>query len=280
MREFTNATIRRRRESAPEAPMTDSPLKIFDAHLHIIDSRFPLVANNGYLPAPFTCQDYRERMRRYDLAGGAVVSGSFQAFDQGYLLEALRCLGPSFVGVTQLPATVSEGELRALDEGGVRALRFNIRRCGSEATGHLEEMALRVHGLVGWHVELYVDSRELTGLVPLLLRLPAVSIDHLGLSREGLPTLLRLAERGVRVKATGFGRVDFDVRQVLRDFHAANPESLMFGTDLPSTRAPRPFSDEDALLVREALGEEGAARVLWQNARSFYRAGEGGVAAG
>jgi predicted TIM-barrel fold metal-dependent hydrolase len=107
-----------------------------------------------------------------------------------------------------------------------------------------------------------------------------VSIDHLGLSREGLPTLLRLAERGVRVKATGFGRVDFDVRQVLRDFHAANPESLMFGTDLPSTRAPRPVSDEDALLVREALGEEGAARVLWQNARSFYRAGEGGVAAG
>jgi predicted TIM-barrel fold metal-dependent hydrolase len=256
--------------------MADSSLQIFDAHLHIIDSRFPLVANNGYLPDPFSCQDYLERMRGYDLSGGAVVSGSFQVFDQGYLLEALRCLGPSFVGVTQLPATVSDEELRALDEAGVRALRFNIRRGGSESAGHLEEMALRVHGLVGWHVELYVDSRELSELVPLLLRLPAVSIDHLGLSREGLPTLLRLAERGVRVKATGFGRVDFDVKQALRDFHAANPAALMFGTDLPSTRAPRPYRDDDALLVREALGEERAAWVLWQNARAFYRPGGGG----
>lgn len=248
-------------------------LTIFDAHLHIIDGRFPLVANNGYLPAPFTCQDYRERMRGYELAGGAVVSGSFQAFDQGYLLDALLCLGPSFVGVTQLPATVSDSELQALDEAGVRAVRFNLRRGGSETVEHLEEMALRVHGLLGWHLELYVDSRELSGLAPLLLRLPAVSIDHLGLSREGLPTLLRLAERGVRVKATGFGRVDFDVRQALKDFHAANPEALMFGTDLPSTRAPRSYIDEDALLVLDALGEEGASRVLWQNARAFYRPG-------
>ena len=35
--------------------------------------------------------------------GGAVVSGSFQGFDQSYLLDALDQLGPSFVGVTQLP---------------------------------------------------------------------------------------------------------------------------------------------------------------------------------
>ena len=29
-------------------------MAIFDAHLHIIDPRFPLVANQGYLPAPFS----------------------------------------------------------------------------------------------------------------------------------------------------------------------------------------------------------------------------------
>ena len=33
---------------------------IFDAHCHIIDSRFPLVPNNGYLPEPFTVEDYLE----------------------------------------------------------------------------------------------------------------------------------------------------------------------------------------------------------------------------
>ena len=42
----------------------------------------------------------------------------------------------------------------------------------------------------------------------MLVSLPAVSIDHLGLSKAGFPTLLRLAEKDVRVKAAGFGRVD------------------------------------------------------------------------
>jgi predicted TIM-barrel fold metal-dependent hydrolase len=31
---------------------------VFDAHLHIIDPRFPLVPNKGYLPPAFTVADY------------------------------------------------------------------------------------------------------------------------------------------------------------------------------------------------------------------------------
>ena len=256
--------------------MSLQDFKLFDTHLHIIDSRFPLVPNNGYLPREFTCEDYIARMKRYSLAGGAIVSGSFQALDQTYLLDALNRLGPAFVGVTQLPATVSDEELLELDRGGVRAVRFNLRRGGSEDVKFLDRMARRVHELVGWHVELYVDSRELTGLYDILASLPAVSIDHLGLSGEGFGTLLRLAERGVRVKATGFGRVDFDVRTALQDIYAANPEALMFGTDLPSTRAPRPYVDDDFALVIETLGSEKARNVLHENAVKFYHPPLGG----
>ncbi len=245
--------------------------KVFDSHFHTIDRRFPLVPNQGYLPDDFTCADYLSRTKAYDLAGGAVVSGSFQAFDQSYLRAALAELGPAFVGVTQLPATVSDAELLDLHEAGVRAVRFNLKRGGSEGVEQLENVARRVHDLVKWHVELYVDSRDLSGLFDTLVSLPAVSIDHLGLSAEGFPVLLKLAERGVRVKATGFGRVDFDVRSALIDLYAANPEALMFGTDLPSTRAPRAYADEDLLLVVETLGEEGARKVLCENAVEFYR---------
>jgi predicted TIM-barrel fold metal-dependent hydrolase len=244
---------------------------VFDCHFHIIDQRFPLVPNNGYLPGDYSCADYLERMRGYKLVGGAIVSGSFQAFDQSYLLNALHTLGPSFVGVTQLPSTVSDQELLDLDWAGVRALRFNLKRGGSEEVSHLDAMARRVHEVVGWHVELYVDSAELAWLYDTLVELPAVSIDHLGLSKSGLNTLLKLAEKGVRVKATGFGRVDFDVKTVLREIYAANPDALMFGSDLPSTRAPRPYSDDDYDLVIEALGDAGAEKVLCRNAVSFYK---------
>ncbi len=249
----------------------DSSPDIFDSHFHIIDSRFPLVANNGYLPEDFSCADYLERMRGCHLVGGAIVSGSFQAFDQSYLLEALHALGPLFVGVTQLPATVSDQELLDLDGAGVRALRFNLKRGGSEEVTHLDALARRVHEVVGWHVELYVDSTELAGLYGTLVALPAVSIDHLGLSKAGFSTLLKLAEKGVRVKATGFGRVDFNVTTALRELYAANPDALMFGSDLPSTRAPRPYRDEDCALVIEALGDAGAQKVLCNNGLAFYR---------
>ena len=244
--------------------------ELFDCHLHIIDNRFPLVANNGFLPGEFTCDDYIERMKGYNLCGGAIVSGSFQAFDQSYLLDALQRLGKTFVGVTQLPATVSDEGLLELDKAGVRALRFNLKRGGSEEVKHLDSMARRVHEIVGWHVELYVDSSELMGLFSTLVALPSVSIDHLGLSKAGLGILLKLAEKGVHVKATGFGRVDFDVRTVLHEIYTANPDSLMFGSDLPSTRAPRPYTDDDYSLVIEAIGDEGARKVLCTNAIALY----------
>ena len=251
--------------------MQKKPYKLFDAHLHIIESGFPLIANAGFTPKFFSVQDYCQTMRAYNLVGGAVVSGSFQQYDQSYLISALKKLGPSFVGVTQLPASVTDNELIALHKVGVRAVRFNLQRGGSAQLSELDRLARRVYDVVGWHSELYVDAAELTSLAATLISLPAVSIDHLGLSKAGLPTLLKLAEQGVRVKATGFGRVDFDIVIALRALYSANPGALMFGSDLPSTRAPRPFLHSDIEIIIDCLGEEEANKVLQANAGLFYR---------
>jgi predicted TIM-barrel fold metal-dependent hydrolase len=43
--------------------------QVFDGHLHIIDPRFPLLPNRGYLPEPFTVEDYLDRTSMLDLAG-------------------------------------------------------------------------------------------------------------------------------------------------------------------------------------------------------------------
>ena len=254
-----------------EAKSLLSQLRVFDSHLHIIDPTFPLVPNDGYVPEQFTCDDYLSRTASFELQGGAVVSGSFQAFDQSYLEGALQVLSPTFVGVTQLPTSVYDAEILRLNGLGVRALRFNLRRGGSEEIEHLASMAHRVYDLAKWHVELYADSSKLSDICETLVALPSISIDHLGLSRTGLSTLLKLVEKGVRVKATGFSRVDFDVCQTLRDICAANPKSLMFGTDLPSTRAPKPYTDEDLLLVVDSIDPGLVTAVLEKNAIELYR---------
>ncbi|MGW0039931.1 amidohydrolase family protein [Gordonia sp. NPDC003376] len=252
--------------------MSPAP-RVFDAHLHIIDPRFPLIENNGYLPPAFTVADYRARIAHLGIDGGAVVSGSFQAFDQRYLVAALQALGPGYVGVTQIPADASDAEILELDRHGVRAVRFNARRGGSADLAELDRLARRVHDLAGWHTELYIDSQALPDLSAVLRSLPAISVDHLGLSAQGLSHLLHLVESGARVKATGFGRIDVDPSTAIRQIMAVNPQALVVGTDLPSTRARRPFEDSDVDLIRDVVGDNHIDDVFWNNAALLYRIG-------
>lgn len=115
-------------------------MKLFDAHFHIINPKFPLVENNGYLPPEFTAEDYINTTSNYDIAGGAIVSGSFQTFDQKYLIDALKTLGTNFFGVANIPANISKEELEQLDNANVVAVRFNVKRGGSEKIEHIEKL--------------------------------------------------------------------------------------------------------------------------------------------
>jgi predicted TIM-barrel fold metal-dependent hydrolase len=244
---------------------------IFDAHCQIIDPRFPLTSINGYKPSPFSVNSYLARSQPLGIVGGAVVSGLFQGAKQGYLLEALRRLGSNFVGVAQLPATVTRSEVETLNGFGIRAVRLDLQRGGLEQLEQFETLARRVYEQVGWHAELCIDSRFLPDLEARLLQLPRLSLDYLGLSKDGMPSLLRLAESGACIKACGFGRVDFPVAAALQDINFANPHSLVFGTDLPSICVGRRFEISDIELLVEALGERASHRALWENAAALYK---------
>jgi predicted TIM-barrel fold metal-dependent hydrolase len=242
-----------------------SQVPLFDAHFHVVDRRFPLVANEGYLPPEFTVAAYLSRVSRLAVTGGAVVSASFQGYDQTYLLDALDRLGPGFVGVAQVPPSIADEEVLSLAAAGVRAFRVNLYRGGR--LEDLERLAPRLFELAGWHAEVYLDGRDLKALAARLRALPRLVIDHLGMHRAGLPALLALVDAGAYVKATGFGRVDHELPRALEAIVAVNPGALVFGTDLPSTRAPRPFEDADVEIVRKVGGE----RAVRLNAEALYR---------
>lgn len=245
--------------------------RIFDAHFHVIDPRFPIERNMGYLPATFTANDYLVKARQLGIQAGTVVAGSFQGRDDTYILDALEQLGPAFVGVIQMPDNLTDEELIQLDQAGVRAVRFNFVRGGAVTSARLLDVGRRVASVCGWHVELYIDALLLPDLEPALTRLDRVVVDHLGLTEAGMTGLLRHADRGGYIKASGFGRTDFDIEAALRRVFRVNPNTLVFGTDLPSTRAPRPFHRSDIELIAQALGERATATVLWDNAIQLYR---------
>jgi predicted TIM-barrel fold metal-dependent hydrolase len=244
--------------------------RLFDSHFHIIDHRFPIIENQGYTPPHFPLQDYLAQVTPLGVVGGAVVSGSFQGSDQTYLMDVLPKLGPNFVGVTQIANDTPDEEIWKLNGIGIRAIRFNILR-GLGNVDDIVALATRVHAVAGWHSEIYTDAAVLKPHVDRLAKLPQLSIDHLGMTEAGVPVLLDLVAAGCKVKATGFGRVSLDVPKTLEAIAHKSPDALVFGTDIPSTRAKRPFAPSDIDLVEKVLGPALAAKVFWDNPLALYR---------
>ena len=245
--------------------------RLFDSHCHIIDHRFPIVPNQGYTPPNFPLEDYLAQAKPLGVVAGAVVSGSFQANDQTYLMDLLPKLGPAWVGVTQIPNDYPDAEIAKLGALGVRAVRFNVFRGRIDSVDDIVALATRCHSVAGWHSEIYADAAALKPHVDRLAKLPKFSIDHLGMNGEGLPVLLDLVAAGWKVKATGFGRVKMDVPKVLEAVAKKSPDALVFGTDIPSTRAARPFEAADIDLIERVLGPELAQKVFWDNSLALYR---------
>jgi len=245
--------------------------RLFDSHCHIIDHRFPIVANQGYTPPHFPLEDYLAQTKPLGVVAGAVVSGSFQANDQTYLMDLLPKLGPAWAGVTQIPNDYPDAEIARLGKLGVRAVRFNVFRGRIDSVDDMVALATRVHSVAGWHSEMYVDAAALAPHVARLSKLPQLCIDHLGMTEAGVPVLLDLVAAGCKVKASGFGRVKLDVPKTLEAIARKNPNALVFGTDIPSTRAPRPFEAADIDLVEHVLGRELAQKAFWDNPHALYR---------
>lgn len=243
---------------------------MFDAHFHVFDPAYPLVANQGYLPAHFTASRYRARVAPLDVVGGAVVAASPQGSDPAPLLEAARALGPRFVVVAAADPARDDAALAALAAAGVRGVRFNLYRNAAWTIETMLEHARRAaaHGL---HTEIYTDAATLAPHADALAHLRIV-IDHLGMTEAGLPVTCDLARAGAKVKATGFGRVRLDPAAALEAIAKAAPDALMAATDLPSMRADRPFADADIALIEAVLGPLLARAALHDTAAAFYRA--------
>lgn len=245
-------------------------MKIFDSHFHIINPKYPLFENNGYLPPNFTIENYQDATENFEIKGGAIVSGSFQKFDQEYLVDSLGKLGENYFGVANIPMEMEQNELNRLNKSNIVAVRFNLKRGGSEGIKNLVKLSNQLFDEYNWHTELYVDSKDLKELNPILMEIPKFSIDHLGLSKKGILSLYHWVEKGVKIKATGFGRIDFDPIPIMKKIYNINPHSLMFGTDLPSTRAKTPFTVKDIELIKENFSDSEQKRILYQNAVDWY----------
>ena len=249
--------------SGNEQPAFRLPVGAIDCHMHIYDDRFPVAPGTTLRPPNATVEQYRRLQTRIGAKRSVVVTPSTYGTDNRCTLAAIAQFGDAARGVVVVDGTVSDDELRMLDRGGIRAIRFNLSYPGATTLDMLAPLAARIANL-GWHIELVVQGARLPELEPHLAALPCpLVIDHIahvpqpgGLASAAFGTARRLVEKGntwitlsgpyVDSK-TGAPAYD-DVAPVAKALIAMAPERMLWGTDWPHPTQKTDKPDDASML--------------------------------
>jgi predicted TIM-barrel fold metal-dependent hydrolase len=254
--------------SRPRVPL---PPGACDTHAHVFgpSDRFPYAEDRSYTPPDAPLEKYLGMLDTIGFARGVLVQGSAHGRDNSAMLDALRREPNRLRGVAVADADVSPDELRAWNALGVRGLRFNhffrdgqLHYRGGIPLSEAEKLA-PVMAELGWHLQLWIDVKDLPETIALLksLRLSVV-IDHMGRTdaragtgTEGFQSLLRAVGEGwCWSKLSGAHRLSQHAPDYpdARPFHEAlvkiNPERLVWGGDWPHPRVEGEMPDAGHLL--------------------------------
>jgi len=263
MRQMIPACLPPRDVSRPKVP---PPPSACDTHAHVFGpaERFRYADDRSYTPPDAPLGKYLDMLDSIGFARGVLVQGSAHGRDNSAMLDALAHRPDRLRGVAVADADVSQDDLRGWAGLGVRGLRFNhfFRDGQLHYRGGVPlsaaQMLAPVMAELGWHLQLWIDVKDLPETAPVLksLGLPVV-IDHMGrtdaragTNTEGFQSLLRAVGDGwCWAKLSGAHRISRDAPDYpdARPFHEAlvraNPERLVWGGDWPHPRVEGEMPD-------------------------------------
>jgi predicted TIM-barrel fold metal-dependent hydrolase len=261
-----------------------------DCHAHVFGDphRYPLVANRSYTPHPAPVRDYVRVLDALGLTRAVLTQPSIYGLDNSCLIASLAELGLHRArGVAAVPRDISERELAALDEQGVRGIRFVLAVGGGANADDIEHLAMKIAPFK-WHIEVYAPSQAWAALVPRLIALPTdVVIDHMGrvspdehVGDAGRDAVMRAVDSGrCWIKLCGYrlSQQDYpyaDVFALAAHMLRRAPERCVWGTDWPHPNLKTHMPDDGRLLDLLAAWTENSAllkRVLVDNPAALYR---------
>jgi 2-pyrone-4,6-dicarboxylate lactonase len=277
----------------PSKPNFTPPRGGVDAHCHVFGpgAVFPYAAERKYTP----CDAPKEKLWALrDFLGferNVIVQATCHGADNSAMVDALRASGGRARGVVAVKRDISDRELRALDEAGVRGVRFNFvkRLVDTLPREALAEIARRIQPL-GWHIVIYFEAQELPELFDFFTSLPTiVVVDHMGRPDVAKPVdgpefelfvkLMREhgnfwskvsgAERLSRSGPPGYEDLAPFARRIVTEF----PERVLWGTDWPHPNLKSHMPDDGQLvdfIPRIAPTAELQQKLLVENPMKLY----------
>ena len=249
--------------------------------------KYPIAPAATLKPSDALVSDYKLLQKRIGTTRNVVVTPSTYGTDNRVTLDAIAQIGPTARGVAVVDTSVTDADLKRMNDLGIRGIRFNLVQAGATTVEMIEPLAKRVNDL-GWHIQIHMKGEQIAAIEDLLLRVPApIVFDHLGrlaqpnpLDSPGFKTLSKLIDKGKTwVKLSGayqdskVGPPSYsDTVPVARAYIKAAPERMVWASDWPHpTEKEKP---DDAVLF-DLLAEwapDAATRtaILVQNPAKLY----------
>jgi len=168
----------------PSIPEFKLPAGAVDAHCHVFGpaDEFPFAPERKYTPCDAGKDKLWALRDHLGLHRNVIVQATCHGADNRALVDALADSRGKARGVATVRASVTDEELKLLDNAGVRGVRFNFvkRLVDALPFDDLQRIAERIAPL-GWHIVIYFEAADLSEYYEFFTALPTtVVVDHMG----------------------------------------------------------------------------------------------------
>lgn len=276
----------------PSKPGFVPPPGAVDAHVHVFgpEAEFPFSAKAKYHPEDATPEMLFALRDHLGFSRNVIVQASCHGTDNDATLAGIAKSNGKARGVAVVDPDISLDELKRLDAGGIRGVRFNFlkRLVDNAPKDKFLEIARKIEPL-GWHVVVYFEADILEELVPFLEAIPTIIVvDHLGRpdiaqgpDGRDITAFRQLLDDhpNIWTKVSGAERLSpqgppfDDFVEVIRPVVELYPDRVLWGTDWPHPNMEHRIPDDGQLveiIPRIATTAELQRKLLVDNPMRLY----------
>ena len=272
-------------------PRFKMPSLACDAHCHVFGpaAKFPYAPNRAYTPPDAPKESLAALHKTLGIERCVIVQASCHGTDNRAMLDAIATSGGRYRGIAIVDQTLTDQDCAALQEGGIRGVRFNfVKHLGGMPDMNVFRHVVERIQPLGWHLVVHLDAADITELSGILrkLSLPFV-IDHMGRVKAGegieqepfraLLGLLKLENCWVKVcgseRVSATGPPFLDAIPFAQALLNAAPGRVLWGTDWPHPNVGRHMPNDGDLvdlLPLIAPSEELREKLLVKNPATLY----------
>ena len=237
---------------SPKRPDFALPAGSVDAHCHVFGpgADFPYAPERKYTPCDAGKDQLFALRDHLGFARNVVVQATCHGADNRAMVDALVHSNGKARGVATVRPDISEAELAAMHDAGVRGVRFNfVKRLVDPKPDEYYRGIIDKITALGWHIVVYFEAADLKERWDFFTSIPTtVVVDHMGrpdvtklvdgpefetflsfMERDNIWTKVTCPERLSKMPPPEYADFVPFARHVVERF----PDRVLWGTDWP-----------------------------------------------